>query len=125
MLDSRLRNESLSSDELNKYNSIDDIITQKEIKPLKMVSIENTHVGKSLISDGRKTAKQQCQECIADMEYTRKKEQMKKEEQTDIYHIFYLDYQIKRLYELFDKDETFKRENFDKIKSFLMEKSTK
>lgn len=51
MFDSRLRNESLSSNELNKYNSINEIIAQKENTIVKMVSIENSSVGKNLSSE--------------------------------------------------------------------------
>ena len=50
MLDSRLRNESLSSVELKKYNRIDGMIAEKESVTVKTFSIENTNVGKALSS---------------------------------------------------------------------------
>ena len=52
MFDSRLRNESLSSDEMTKYNNIEQIAKDKDIKSIKTISVENTNLGSYLIHEG-------------------------------------------------------------------------
>ncbi len=48
MLDSRIRNESLSVDEVAKYNSINTIVEAKGISGIKTISVENTNIGSHL-----------------------------------------------------------------------------
>lgn len=49
MLDSRMRNESLTAEDIEKYNSIDLLIMQKGVQNIKTVSIETPYISRSLL----------------------------------------------------------------------------
>lgn len=51
MLDSRAKNETLSIEEIAKYNSIEDIAKQKGIDNIKTISLESSNVGKHLSNE--------------------------------------------------------------------------
>lgn len=51
MLDSRLRYETLSANEMEKYNRIDSLISQKGIQNIKTVSVETPYISNSLLSE--------------------------------------------------------------------------
>ena len=51
MIDSRLKNESLTAEDMQKYNSVDSLLSEKGISTIKTISIEDSNIGKSLAGE--------------------------------------------------------------------------